>query len=227
MEVVVYGHWGFALLMFPTAAADFLEYERFGLIDAIAHPIESGKCKVFSINSISQESWLNHDMHPYDKGVRHQQYNQYVVEEVLPFIWNHCYHGAPIVTSGASLGAYHSVNTLLRLPHLIAGTVAMSGVYDLKAYTRGYFDENVYFNSPVDYMPNLTDEFLLSHLRGKHHIHLVAGQGAHEDPGSSSYLSHLLWEKGIPNELDLWGHDVPHDWPSWRRMLPHYLETRF
>ncbi|MGZ4335562.1 MAG: esterase family protein, partial [Gaiellaceae bacterium] len=24
-------------------------------------------------------------------------------------------------------------------------------------------------------------------------------------------------------EVDLWGHDVPHDWPSWRRQLEHHL----
>ncbi|HUF11016.1 MAG TPA: hypothetical protein VMO47_16970, partial [Rhodothermales bacterium] len=78
MEIVVYGHWGFALLMFPTAAADFLEYERFQLIDSIAGSLDSGKCKAFSINSINRESWLNDHMHPRDKAIRHQQYNQYI-----------------------------------------------------------------------------------------------------------------------------------------------------
>ncbi|HQV34072.1 MAG TPA: esterase, partial [Calditrichia bacterium] len=81
MEIAVYGHYGFALLMFPTAAADFLEYERFQLIDAISPQINAGKIKVFSINSINQESWLNPHMHPFDKGVRHQHYNNYVVQE--------------------------------------------------------------------------------------------------------------------------------------------------
>ena len=29
MPIAVYGHYGFALLLVPTAAADYLEYERF------------------------------------------------------------------------------------------------------------------------------------------------------------------------------------------------------
>ncbi len=227
MEVAVYGHYGFALLMFPTAAADFLEYERFQLIDAIQPLVESGKCKVFSINSINQESWLNDHMHPRDKAIRHQQYNGYVAEEVAPFIHTHCRNRVPIITTGASLGAFHAANTLFRRPDLFAGTIAMSGAYDLKSYSQGYYDEDVYFNSPIDYLPNLHDAHVLNQLRAKHHIHLVTGQGDYENPDASRRLSGILHSKGIPHELDLWGYDIPHDWPSWRKMLPHYLATRF
>ena len=62
MPVAAYGHYGFALLLVPTAGADYLEYERFGLIDAIAPFINQGKIKVFSINSINYDSWLYNDM---------------------------------------------------------------------------------------------------------------------------------------------------------------------
>lgn len=227
MEVVVYGHWGFGLLMFPTAAADYLEYERFQLIDSMAGSLDAGKCKAFSINSINRESWLNDHMHPRDKAIRHQQYNQYVVEEVIPFIHDNCRSQVPIITTGASLGALHAANTFFRLPHLIDGTIAMSGAYDLKNYTRGYYDDNCYFNSPADYLPNLTDETTLGLLRAKHHIHILSGTGAYEDPDSSRRLSEILHAKGIPHELDLWGSDMTHDWPTWRKMLPHYLGSRF
>lgn len=227
MEVVVYGHWGFALLMFPTAAADFLEYERFHLIDAIAGAIDSGKCKAFSINSINSESWLNDHMHPADKAVRHQQYNQYVVEEVVPFIHTHCRGLVPIVTTGASLGALHAANSFFRRPDIFTGVIAMSGIYDLKTYTHGYYDDNCYFNSPVDYMSNLTDENLLNQMRHGKKIILASGQGPYENPEASRHFSSILHGKGIPHELELWGYDMPHDWPTWRQMLPHFLETRF
>src|SRR3954468_24026221 len=88
MEIAVYGHYGPALLMFPSAAADYLEYERFHLIDAMRHHFTSGRMKGFSINSINSESWLNDEMHPRDKALRHQQYNKYITEEVVPFIKN-------------------------------------------------------------------------------------------------------------------------------------------
>ncbi len=227
MEVAVYGHCGFALLMFPTAAADYLEYERFHVIDAIAPFINAGKVKVFSINSINSESWLNDRMHPRYKAIRHQQFNSYVCDEVVPFIHNHCGGNIPIITSGASFGALHSANTLFRRPDLIDGCIAMSGSYDLKDYTNSYWDEDVYFNSPIDYLPNLNDEHLLGLLRGKKHIHFISGQGAHEKPSSSVDIGRILASKGVPHEIDLWGRDVKHDWPWWHKMLPQYLATRF
>ena len=92
MEVVTYGHFGFPLLMFPTAAADYLEYERFYVIDAIKDSIEAGKVKVFSINSINRESWLNNELHPRNKALRQVQYNSYITGEVVPFIWNSWYN---------------------------------------------------------------------------------------------------------------------------------------
>ncbi|MBI2516575.1 MAG: esterase family protein [Opitutae bacterium] len=227
MEIAVYGHYGFALLMFPTAAADYLEYERFQVIDALAPFIDAGKVKVFSINSINSESWLNDAVEPRQKSVRHQQFNGYVCDEVAPFIHHHCQGRVPIITAGASFGALHAANTLFRRPDLIDGCIAMSGSYDLKDYTQGYWDEDVYFNSPLDYLPNLTDETQLGQLRAKRHIHFVSGQGAYEKPSSSVAIDHVLSLKQIPHTIDLWGHDVNHDWPWWRKMLPHYLGTKF
>jgi esterase/lipase superfamily enzyme len=62
MEVAEYGHFGFALLLLPTAAADYLEYERFQMLDVLQPAIDAGKVKVFSINSINSEAWLNNQM---------------------------------------------------------------------------------------------------------------------------------------------------------------------
>lgn len=227
METVVYGHYGFALLMFPTAAADYLEYERFQVIDAIAPFIDAGRVKVFSINSINMESWLNKDMHPAHRAIRQQQFNEYVVNEVVPFIHHHCQGRVMTITTGASLGAFHAANTLFRRPDLFDGTIAMSGTYDVKMYCDGYFDDNCYFNSPVDYLPSLNDDYYLPLLRSKQHIYILSGQGSYEAPHHSRWLADILSAKGIPNYLDLWGHDMPHDWPTWRKMLPHYLGSRF
>jgi len=222
MEIVVYGHYGFALLMFPTAAADFLEYERFKLIDTIGWFLKEGKLKAFSINSINNESWLNNNMHPSHKAMRHQQYNQYVIEEVVPFIHNHSKGLVPIVTTGASLGALHAANNFFRRPDIFSGTIAMSGSYDLKTYSRGYSDDNVYFNSPIDYLPGWEDNNMLEKMRqGK--IVIASGQGSYEDPNASKRLSDILHSKSVNHWLDLWGQDMKHDWPTWRQMLPYFL----
>jgi esterase/lipase superfamily enzyme len=227
MDIVTYGHWGFALLLLPTAGADYLEYERFLMLDAIKPYIDSGKVKVFSINSINAESWLNNNMHPRHKAIRHVQFNRYVEQEVIPYIRSRTSLKTPVITCGASLGALHAANLFFRRPDLINGTIAMSGVYDLTTYTDDYWDEDVYFNSPIHYLEGLSDEYYLSRIRSSEHIHILTGSGDYEDPNSSRALSALLHHKGIPHELDVWGYDMRHDWPTWRAMLPHYLETRF
>lgn len=222
MEIAVYGHYGPALLMFPTAAADYLEYERFQLIDAISEFINGGKVKAFSINSINSESWLNNSMQPHHKAIRHQQYNDYVVNEVVPFIRDHCKGSVPVVTSGASLGALHALNLFFRTPDIFSGTIAMSGDYNLQSYTKGYFDDTVYFNSPEQYLPGISDPQYLEQMR-KGTIVIATGQGDFENPDASRRLSAILHAKNIPHLLDIWGYDMPHDWPTWRAMLPYFL----
>lgn len=227
MEIVTYGHYGFPLLMFPTAAADYLEYERFLVIDVIQPFIDSGKVKVFSINSINRESWMNRNMPPRDRALRQNQYNRYITEEVVPYIWNSCRGRIGISTAGASLGAYHCANQLFRRPDLFDGMIAMSGNYNIRSFANGYYDENVYFNSPYDYLPNLNDDTYLPLLRQKTRLYILSGQGAYENPNGSRRLSAILGAKGIPHELDLWGYDMPHDWPTWREMLKYYIGAKF
>jgi len=226
MPIAVYGHYGFALLMIPTAAADYLEYERFELIEPLRTFIDQGKMKVFSINSINMESWMNKPMEGAHKAIRHNQFNQYVWEEVIPFIQNTTSVETPIITSGASFGALHAMNLFLKRPDLIKGVIAMSGVYDLMEYSDGYYDEQVYFNSPIHYIPNLTDHQLLEKIRsGK--IIIATGSGNHEDPNANNRFSGVLHSKSIPHELSVWGNDIHHDWPTWKKMLPHFIDSRF
>lgn len=227
MPIAIYGHYGFALLLVPTAAADYLEYERFQLIDAISPWIEAGKVKVYSVNSINTESWMNNEMEPAHKAIRQNQFNEYIFNEVVPFIKTNTSFDTPIITCGASFGALHSMNLFLKRPDLINGVIAMSGVYDLMEYTKGYYDEQVYYNSPMHYMPNLTDHAVLEQIRHSSHIHLFSGSGAYEDPSSAGRFAKILYDKGINYELDIWGEEWPHDWNTWRALLPHYLETRF
>jgi esterase/lipase superfamily enzyme len=227
MNISVYGHYGFALLMLPTAAADFLEYERFHLIQAISPLINAGKLKVFSINSINNESWLNNLMHPRDKSIRHNQFNDYVFNEVIPYIKNKTSIETPLIATGASFGALHAMNLFLKRPDLIQGVIGMSGDYNLQSYTKGYFDQDVYFNNPMAYLPNLNDENTLSQIRKSKNIHIISGSGSYEMPQASRQLSEVLKSKNIHHELAIWGDDMPHDWPTWQRVLPFYLENRF
>ena len=227
MPIAVYGHYGFALLMVPTAAADYLEYERFELINSLSPLINAGKLKIFSVNSINTESWMNDHMNPRDKSIRHQQFNNYIFEEVVPFIKTHTDPRTSIVTCGASFGALHSMNLFLKRPDLINGVIGLSGVYDLTEYTKSYFDDDVYFNSPQHYIPNLTDHDVLEQIRKSYPIYIFSGSGAHEDPNASRSFASILYNKGITYELDIWGSEWSHDWQTWRAALPNCIGNKF
>jgi esterase/lipase superfamily enzyme len=226
MPIVTYGHAGRPLLLFPTAAADFLENERFFLIKAIEPLIAAGRVRVFSIDSINRMAWMDRSLPVREQARRQMLYAHYIEEELVPYIRHRCGGGAVrITTAGASFGAFHAANTLFRRPDLFDGLVGMSGFYDLGPdYLEGYEDDNAYFNNPSGYLPSLNGRFL-DLLRHSCRIVLVTGQGAHEAPGATRRFSALLDSRGIPHQLDMWGHDVAHDWPWWRRMLPHHLGT--
>jgi esterase/lipase superfamily enzyme len=215
-------------LMFPTAAADYLEYERFLLVDAIKPLIEAGRVRAYSINSVNRYSLLNEQASPPWKAELLTRYDRYITDEVLPLIRKDAGDAsARPITTGASLGAFLSANAYFRHPELLRGVIAMSGSYDIRSYLRGYTDDNVYFNNPIQYLQNLNDDHYLPLLRRADSIYILSGQGAYEAPERSRQLSNLLNAKGIPHTLDLWGHDVNHDWPWWRKMLPFYLDKLF
>ena len=225
MPLVAYGHAGLPLLMFPTAAADYLEYERFQLIDAIKHYIEAGRVRAYSINSVNRYSLLNHDISLPAKAELLTRYDHYLINEVLPFI-RHDTGNQTVqpLTTGASLGAFLAANAYFRHPDRLCGMVAMSGPYDIRSYFPSYMDDNVYFNNPVQYLPNLNDDYYLPLLRQARAIYILTGQGAFEEPECSRRLAAILASKNIPHTLDVWGTDVNHDWPWWRKMLDYYLD---
>ena len=227
MPIVRYGTRGKALLLFPTAQADFLENERFFLIKAIEQHIFAGRLQVFSIDSINKHAWMNKKIPVPEKARRQVLYSGYVEEEVVPHIRRAIGNpNARIGVSGASFGAFHAGNAFFRRPDLFDTLIGMSGFYDLRGdYLKGYGHDDAYFNNPMSFLPNLRDEGTLDLMRHSQ-IHLLSGRGAFELPEASARLSRLLWDKGIWNNLDIWGHDISHDWPTWRKMLDHYVGNR-
>ena len=227
MPMVAYGDRGYPLLMFPTAAADYLEYERFLLVDVIKPFIEAGLLRAYSVNSVNKYSLLNKEASPQWKAELLTRYDRYVMEEVLPLIRNECGQDAKPLTTGASLGAFLAANCYFKHSDNFRGTIAMSGSYNIYNYLENYFDDNVYFNNPMMYLKNLNDDFHLRNLQKADSIVIATGQGAFEAPDRSRELSGILHSKRIPHLLEIWGHDVKHDWEWWRKMLPFYLGKFF
>ena len=223
MHLKVYGHYGRPLIVFPCAGGSFHEFEDFGMLDVVGQLVDEGKVKIFAVDSLDNESLLKKDGHMGDNVYRHEAYDKYIIHEVVPFIRNHCQSNCKIALTGNSMGAFHSVNFMLRHPDVFDACIALAGVYRLGKIIEGdYFDQNVYYNSPVDYLANLEDEWFLNHLR-QNNIIICTGQGPWEYPEDTRELKRLFEMKGIPATVDLWGHDVNHDWPWWKIMLPNFL----
>ena len=223
MGVTVFGHWGPPMIAFPTSHGDEWELQRHGLIDAIGEYVDAGRVKVFCVGSNNHESFLNAAAHPLHRSWRQRLFDEYVRNEVVPFVHAHCQSpGIPITTLGASLGAYHAANTLFRYPHLVRRCYALSGIYDLRQFMDGQYDDNFYFHNPVDYLANLEDPAILNQLR-ECEIRIVTGSGPWENSEPSRALSRVLARKGIRHHLDDWGPHGGHDWPYWHAMVREYL----
>lgn len=223
MGVVVYGHWGSPMIAFPTSGGDEWEYDRQGLIGAMGEAIEGGRVKVFAVNTNHRDSFANRGAHPRHRSWMQRMYDEYIAEEVFPFVRQHCQDpGIAIWSMGASLGAYHAVNTLLKHPDAVKRCFALSGVYDMKRFMDGDYDDNFYFNNPVDYAANFGDPWLLSQL-ATCDIHIATGSGPWERSDESYRLSRVLADRGIRHSLDDWGAMGGHDWPYWSYQMHEYL----
>jgi esterase/lipase superfamily enzyme len=227
MTVLVYGHWGAPLLSFPTSGGDEWEYENQGMIAALGDLIEAGKVKWFSAGTISGEAFYNKGAHPFHRSYVQAMFDSYIREEVVPFIWDNCRtSGIPISTFGASLGAYQAVNTLLKHPDVIKRCFGLSGQYDMRSFMNGLYDDNFYFNNPVDYVPNLNDPWILNQL-STCDIHLATGHGPWENSGPTRRLAAILASKNIPHHLDDWREQGGHDWPFWKHQMREYIQRLF
>jgi esterase/lipase superfamily enzyme len=223
MGVNVYGHWGPPLIMFPTSGGDEGEYERQSLVGAIAEFIDAGRVKAFSLSVNHGDSFANRGAHPRHRSWMQRQYDAYIRHEVVPFVRNHCRSGdIGIWTMGASLGAYHAANTLFKYPDVFKRCYALSGVYDMKRFMDDVYDENFYFNNPVDYMANMADPWALAHLASCD-IHIATGSGPFENSAESYRMSAVLASRGIRHSLDDWGAMGGHDWPYWKHQMREYL----
>lgn len=222
MQLKIFGHYGKPMIVFPCAGGSFHEFEDFGMLETVRNEVNDGKLKIFCVGSLDNQSLLKKDGHLGDNIYRHEAYDKYIVNEVVPFIREHCKGDWKIALTGNSMGGYHSVNFLLKHPDVFDACIALAGVYDLRHLTGDYYDTNVYYNSPVDYLPGLNDPWFVDQIR-QAKIIICSGQGAWEYPEDAKRMKAIFESKNIPAWVDLWGHDVNHDWPWWKIMLPHFL----
>lgn len=219
MELLEFGHGGARAIAFPTSRGRFHEWEDHGMHRALARPLENGWLHLTCVDGVDAESWYAYHHHPGARAWRHEQYTAYVVNEVLPWTaWRNAHPFAAL--AGASFGAFHALSIGLRHPDKFSRVLSLSGLTDIKGFLGGFHNETVYFQNPVDFIPNEHDGWRLDHLR-RQDVILAVGNGdrlVHQN----RELSGKLWAKGIGNALREWD-GFAHDWPVWHEMVRAYI----
>jgi esterase/lipase superfamily enzyme len=228
LSLLVYGHYGRPVLVFPSEQGRAWDFENNGMVDAVADLVAAGRVKLYCVDSADAYTWSENSVPIEERARRHSEYEAWISDRAVPWIVDDC--GAPtdIATLGCSLGAFHAANFALKRADLFPLALCLSGNYDPSAWNAwGERADATYFNNPMQYVSNLAGEHL-EWLRGRVNLLLAVGQGAWEVhptkslPGTRAFAQ-VLSDKGIRHELDVWGYDTPHDWPSWRIQLAHHL----
>jgi esterase/lipase superfamily enzyme len=215
IEMLVYGHAGYPVIVFPSTMGRYYESKDFKLIDSAKWFLEQGLIQIYAIDSIDKDSWYNKSIHPADRVRNHIWYDKFIMDELVNSI-RHEKGIAKVCVAGASFGGFHAANFAFRHPEAVSHMFSMSGAFSVNSFLDGYHDENVYFNNPVDYMPGNNNPALWQ-------MKIVLGVGEWDICLDANNRMHsILNSKGIEHWYDVrkW---AEHDWPLWRDMFPHYL----
>jgi len=215
MEVLAFGTRGYPIMLFPTSMGHFNENKDFKLIDSVAWFVNEGLVKIYCPDGIDALSWYNRGIHPSQRVMNHVWYDQYLLTELVPLMQRETgVHR--IATAGCSFGGYHATNFGFRHPEVTKYVFNMGAAFDIKDQMDGYYDDNVYFNNPPDFIPNAESPSFQD-------MFVVLGTGTHDMCWEANErMAEIFRKKGITHWLDV-RQNAPHDWPAWREMFPHYL----
>ncbi|MBC8104613.1 MAG: esterase family protein [Cytophagales bacterium] len=226
MELLVFGDRGARVIVFPTRDGRFFDYENWGMVRALADKIREGYLQLICVDSNDRNSLYADWMAAPDRMKGHENYESYILEEVLPFTERQN-PGSFVIAHGCSLGAYHAVNIAFRHPDQFGKVVALSGRYDLTVNVGtfrdlfdGHYDDQIYYNNPSYFVPRIEDPQLLDKLRRMEIILAIGEEDAFLQ--NNREFSGVLTDKAIPHALFVWGGEA-HRPRYWRQMVRFYL----
>src|SRR5436190_6547100 len=222
VTVVRWGVLGVPVLVFPSAGGDAEEIERHGLVNACGPLLAEGRVKLYSVDSVAGQAMMTKAGSAEHRLWLLSQFHECVRWEVVPAI--HADLGGramDVITTGSSIGAFNAVAVLCRFPDVFSAAIGMSGTYRIERFYDEAWSQDLYFSAPLQFVPGL-DGPQLDTLRGRFAV-LASGEGDWENIGESWRMAEVLGARGIPNRVDNWGPQWPHEWPTWHRMLPQYL----
>ena len=217
IEMLKFGQRGYPLIIFPTTMGRHHESKDFGLIESAKWFLDEGLLTIYCPDSIDRHSWYNKAIHPARKVTNHIWYDQMILHEIVHRVRHNTGTGK-VALSGASFGGYHAANFAFRHPEFVSHLFTMSGAFDVKSFLDGHYDENVYFNNPIDYLPGLNHQAL-------YEMKIILGTSEWDIcKDANLHMSHILNSKGVNHWLDI-RPQAKHDWPVWKEMFPHYVST--
>ena len=220
MRLAIYGERGTPILAFPTRGKDCEQWEERGMTGAISLQLEEGFNQLYCVDSVDRESFLNKDIDASKRILRHIQYESFILDEVIPFI-RESNRIDYLIVSGVDLGGYHAINMALKHPKQFGKAIGISGIYDVKHFLDEFYNDNVYYNNPSDYMPNLNKQELLNQIREVDYrlVSFTNDQRVEE----AERMSNVLRMKFIEHELDIWDIDESEEWELWKQMLKTHI----
>lgn len=223
LSVARWGTYGSPVLLFPTAGGDAEEVERNHMIAHLEPLIAAGRAKVYSVDSIAGRALAERRGSPDHRLALFNAFHEAIAREVIPAIHSDLGgHHLPVTVAGASIGAFNALAITCRYPELVESAVCMSGTYAIEQFMGGHVNDDLYYSSPLRFLPGLEGPSL--DVLRRRMIVLASGSGRWEDVGESWAVAEVLGSKGIPNRVDDWGTAYDHDWPTWWEMLPVYLD---
>ncbi len=215
IEVLAFGTRGYPVILFPTSMGHYYENKDFKLIDSVNWFLDEGLVKIYCVDGIDEVSWYNKNIHPSDRARNHQWYDQMLYHELVPLAQRETGVGR-VATAGCSFGGYHATTFAFKHPDVVKYVFNMGAAFDIRDQMDGHYDDHVYFNNPMDFLPNAQSDFF-------HDMFVVLGTGTHDMCwNANERMAEILRNKGINHWLDVRA-DAGHDWPVWRQMFPHYL----
>ncbi len=220
MDLLVFGHAGRPMIVFPTSGGAYFDYEDRGMVDAIAGKLEAGDVQLFCVTTVDMETFYAKERHPRARLERYLAYERYLIEEVVPFVVQ-TNGAATIGLTGCSFGGYHALTMALRHPERFTSCITMGGAFDIGRFLNGYYDQDAYLLCPPHFLPELSDAAYLDQYRQNKWV-LVTGEEDGCRP-ETELAARLLGEKGVPVSCHVWGDGSIHDWPEWRKMAAAYI----
>ncbi len=215
--MLVFGNRGYPVILFPTSKGRYYQNKDFGLIDSVKWFIDAGLVKIYCPDTFDWLTWYNKGVAPAERARRYSFYDKMLAEELAPWAM-HETGVKKVATAGCSFGGYHAANFAFKHPNMAAHMFSMGGAFDIKQFMGGFYNNDVFYNNPVDFVPGSNDGALWR-------MNIILGTSDNDIcKGYNIDMANILKQKNIEHWLDIRPF-ANHDWPIWKEMFPHYLST--